>query len=657
MKEILITSSVLIGVVLLVRWAFRGKVSQKLIYATWLLVALRLLVPIQFGQSVYSITALTEKIESQSKPIQQVQEVLDQPVSGPSRAEIYQQLLDEYIQQNPDPVQPDAAPQVTPEVQAQIEAQTNQLVAPSLSDVLTAIWFVGMSAMAGWFLTANVIFLRRAKEDSTPLPGSEHKTPIRISPNVPTPCLVGLFRPVIYLTPASIENEQSRNHVLTHELTHLRHGDHIWAMVRCLCLCIYWFNPLVWIAASQSRRDCELACDESVLKKLGEHERIAYGQTLLATVTQSITPSQLIKTATAMTETKKQLKERIRFIAKKPRSLLTASIGMILIAAITAGCAFVSAKSPTIINTASSAKPGYKIVYLLTEINRFASDGELYDTITYTYNDLGQVIEKNCINYFSDSFSQKTTYTLNQHGHITYQQSVSSFGVDSSSYSYVYNDDGTISSYRYTDGMRYVDSSYEYDHLGRLIHNTKKYSYHKGVDHNYCFYDADGRLYKVIRQLTSSTSTHYFFYDNQGRLSRYQCEGGTIDDVSFEYDSNGNLIRKSHFSLLQADKIYSYTQGVLSNIEHVIDPLNAAEIPRSYTLDDHGNMTRIQWSNGKHTDYKYTAVELPDQYADPLLRQTSINGEATTIADFYADISLLFVPRTAPSIETSENLR
>jgi hypothetical protein len=109
--------------------------------------------------------------------------------------------------------------------------------------------------------------------------------------------------------------------------------------------------------------------------------------------------------------------------------------------------------------------------------------------------------------------------------------------------------------------------------------------------------------------------------------------------------------------LLQADKIYSYTQGVLSNIEHVIDPLNAAEIPRSYTLDDHGNMTRIQWSNGKHTDYKYTAVELPDQYADPLLRQTSINGEATTIADFYADISLLFVPRTAPSIETSENLR
>lgn len=340
MKEILITSSVLIGVVLLTRWLFRGKVSQKLIYAAWLLVALRLLVPIQFGQSAYSVTTLTEKIESQSKPIQQAQEVMDQPIAGPSRAELYQQLLDEYIQQNPDHAQPNAAPQITPEVQEQIEVQTNQLVAPTLSEVLTVIWIVGMIGMAGWFLTTNLVFLYRAKKDSTPLPGSAHNIPVRISPNVPTPCLVGFIRPVIYLTPASVENEQIKNHVLTHELTHLRHWDHIWAFVRCICLCIYWFDPLVWIAASQSRRDCELACDESALKKLGDDQRIAYGQTLLATVTQSMSPAHLINTATAMNETKKQLKERVSFIVKKPRNILIAAICMVLVAAIAAGCTF-----------------------------------------------------------------------------------------------------------------------------------------------------------------------------------------------------------------------------------------------------------------------------------------------------------------------------
>ena len=103
MREIVITSSVLIVVILLIRKLFRGKVSQKLIYAAWLLVALRLLVPIQFGQSQYSVAALAENLENQSKPIQQVQEVLQEPVAGPSRAELYEQVLNEYLQQSADP--------------------------------------------------------------------------------------------------------------------------------------------------------------------------------------------------------------------------------------------------------------------------------------------------------------------------------------------------------------------------------------------------------------------------------------------------------------------------------------------------------------------------------------------------------------------------
>ena len=50
MKEILITSSALILSVIILRLLFRTKVSRRLIYGAWLLVALRLLVPIQFCQ-------------------------------------------------------------------------------------------------------------------------------------------------------------------------------------------------------------------------------------------------------------------------------------------------------------------------------------------------------------------------------------------------------------------------------------------------------------------------------------------------------------------------------------------------------------------------------------------------------------------------------
>ncbi len=366
MKEILISSSVLILIIVILRHLLRNKVSRRLQYGLWLLVALRLLIPFQFGQSDYSVTAMTEKLETDSKPIQQFQDSLQQPVVGPSRDELYDQYLQEYLQQiqtppvkdpevPPDVVpddKPEAKPQIkpapspviTPEVQTQLEEKVEeQITAPTLSEVLTVIWIGGMVVMGIWFLATNLIFLTRAKKDSTPWDG---KAPVRvrISPNVPTPCLVGLFRPTIYLTPQSIQDEQSLNHILTHEISHLRHGDHIWSLVRCICLCIYWFNPLVWLAAILSKRDCELACDEAALRKLGDAERIPYGKTLLATVTRYRSPAHILETATAMNETKKQLKERVNCIVKKPRNILTAAIIFVLIAALTAGCTFIGSK-------------------------------------------------------------------------------------------------------------------------------------------------------------------------------------------------------------------------------------------------------------------------------------------------------------------------
>ncbi|MBS6009934.1 MAG: hypothetical protein KH943_09415, partial [Haemophilus parahaemolyticus] len=42
-------------------------------------------------------------------------------------------------------------------------------------------------------------------------------------------------------------------------LLHARRRDHIWGGLRCILLCYYWINPLVWAAAFLSKRDCELS--------------------------------------------------------------------------------------------------------------------------------------------------------------------------------------------------------------------------------------------------------------------------------------------------------------------------------------------------------------------------------------------------------------
>lgn len=632
MNEVLITSSVLIAVLLLARWLFRGRVSHRLIYAAWLLVALRLLIPVQIGQWQYSFASLTDKIEAFAP----VSQVLDAPVAGPTQQELYDQLLEQYLQENPPATSdPDAPKMISPVIQEQLEQQAReQITMPTLSEVLCAIWIVGICGMAAWFLTANLLFALRAKKDADPLPGCDSKVPVMVSPNVPTPCLAGFFRPVIYLTPACAEDEQIRRHVLTHELTHLRHGDHIWSLLRCICLCVYWFHPLVWIAAAQSRRDCELACDEGALKQLSDDERIAYGKTLLDTVAQSMSPVYLLQTPTAMNETKRQLKERVQFIAKKRKNWLIAAICLVLIAAITTGCAFLGSKSgASVITHGASGREGYRYVYLVKEVTVYFSDGSPNTRTTYTYDEKGRVAVRDHVNYLSDTFNQKTTYYREYEDLVTRIHHEDPTEQYDTTFSYEFNDDGTIASFRRTAfGTSYTNYAFEYDALGRLSVTTLTFSSHRGEQNCYCFYDADGRLYKFSHPYSSTGEVTTLTYDDQGRLTGLRCASPLVTNVDYVYDENGNLAAKQAVDWTDPSLIYTYTDGVLTGIEYVIDPRCSTLKPKTYTLDEFGNAIRIATEDGKCTEYTYERMELPEEDARRILLRHPINdGEDVSI--------------------------
>ena len=361
MKEILITSSVLIVALLLLRWFFAKKVSRRLIYGAWVLVALRLLIPVQIGQLDFSVlTAAMPVTEA-------ISQVVEKPVSGQTKEDVYTDIVVDYIEKDPSVFIPEVQEQIreetqqgtinrqeildkiqqkhpereifVPEVQQQVQQQVEQTADPiTLGQIAVTLWLTGVAIMAVWFAIVNLRHCRMLRKNREKL-DVDSAVAVYISEEVATPCLVGLFRPVVYLTPESAENPVVRRHVLTHELTHYRHKDHIWSLVRCVCLCVYWFNPLVWVAAWFSRRDCELACDEGALRRLGENERIAYGESLLDVVSRASRPANLMQTATAMNETKKQLKERVNFIVKKRKISLIAGIAMVLVCAIVAGCA------------------------------------------------------------------------------------------------------------------------------------------------------------------------------------------------------------------------------------------------------------------------------------------------------------------------------
>lgn len=366
MKEILITSSVLIGVLMLLRLIFSQKVSRTLIYGAWILVALRLLIPVQIGQLDFSVLTAARPLT------ETVEEVSGLRVMGQNEREADIQVTKDYIEQDrtvfvpevQDYIQSAIEKNETPEqiataiiktqgreeiyvehVQAQVALQVQeQTDFVSLGQVAKMVWLCGVGVMTLWFAIVNLRHSRSLRKKRNKLE-IDSATPVYVSDAASSPCLVGLLRPVVYLTPASVADSQMLEHVVKHELTHYRHGDHIWSLVRCLCLCIYWFDPLVWAAAYLSRRDCELACDEGAMRGMDAAERVSYGKTLLEVVSHAAGPVKLLQTATSMNETGKQLKERVCFIVKKPKISITAAICMVLLCAIVAGCAAAGANT------------------------------------------------------------------------------------------------------------------------------------------------------------------------------------------------------------------------------------------------------------------------------------------------------------------------
>ena len=143
----------------------------------------------------------------------------------------------------------------------------------------------------------------------------------------------------IYLPSFMTEEEQIRYAVL-HEEGHFKHGDSLWVIVRFTVLTIFFYNPIVWMAFFASGRDCELACDEEVLKQIHENERKHYGACLLGIIKkrQSMTDSMVL--STGMSAGKRSMKERIENImARNKKSRFAMAVTVALMVAIT-GCGY-----------------------------------------------------------------------------------------------------------------------------------------------------------------------------------------------------------------------------------------------------------------------------------------------------------------------------
>ena len=139
--------------------------------------------------------------------------------------------------------------------------------------VLTTIWIVGMVAL----LIYTVISYAKVKRKiGTAVLLRDN---VYQSENVVSPFVLGIIKPKIYL-PFNM-NEKDMEHVVAHEMAHIRRKDHLWKPLGFLLLTLHWFNPLMWLGYVLLCRDIELACDEKVIKELDHDARADYSEALL----------------------------------------------------------------------------------------------------------------------------------------------------------------------------------------------------------------------------------------------------------------------------------------------------------------------------------------------------------------------------------------
>lgn len=305
LKEVL-TVSALIAVVLLVRAIFKNRVPKRMLYALWLVVLLNLCLP----GTLVSLPVLPAEdaavpAQSAERPVQTAP-VIQRPAQTVTKPQTP-------AQQPVSPVQETAKPAAKPLTTAQI---------------LQIAWFSGSALLGLWLFGAWAVFTIRLHRDRRFL-GKRGGTCIYVSGAVKSPCLAGLI-PAVYLTEDVLRNDTTEL-IVRHELTHLHHLDFLWSLCRTIAVIVYWWNPLIWLAAICSKRDAELACDEAVAAGLQPEQRIAYARAILA---------QAPRKKAALSLAGPPVKERILFLTKKQRTSVLCVILALLLVASATGCSF-----------------------------------------------------------------------------------------------------------------------------------------------------------------------------------------------------------------------------------------------------------------------------------------------------------------------------
>lgn len=349
--EITIYSTVIFAAIMLVKACFKNKISPFLQYAIWGIFLLRLMLPVTIESSVRLITLPAETTVSTEETTQGAQKDAFDFMAPSSEADAKAQNVLDSEKSN---TLTESAKQGGDTVTA-----ATQAIRLTLSQILLMIWLCGLAVCFCYFTI--LAFLLKRNLFNKPVAPSLHlltlleqvKAELGIRANLKLRCQDGygtpamLFPQTIFLpmrTLAPMDDEQVRN-CIRHECMHHKRGDHILNILLLLLNAIYWFNPFVWVAFYQTRRDMESACDSAVVRHMNPLARRDYATLILGMFSQE--KHRQIALGMVQGNTKKIAEQRIKGIFMKNNSGKTIRIAAAMLALVLFVCCFTTACQPT----------------------------------------------------------------------------------------------------------------------------------------------------------------------------------------------------------------------------------------------------------------------------------------------------------------------
>lgn len=349
--ELTLPMALVIAVLLAAGPLLGRRFTAKWRYWAWLLIAVRLLLPVGItlpqpvvtlpqpqGEFTYPVSR-EEPAPTEPAPVGDPIQV----VPGAAENDPYQQIETGMTAptgpsaETPKPAEPAITP--TP-------AGTRSI---PVMEAVGWCWAAGTALFLLWQLGSYLALRAKLSRSRRPLTdeailavlekesaaaGRQRPLPVYTAA-VGSPMIVGAIKPTLLLPELELSTEQL-SLVFRHELIHYRRRDIWYKLLLMLANAIHWFNPMVWLMVYAADRDLELSCDEAVVAGRDEAYREEYGRCLLAVVRAGMSRRTLF--TTNFYSGKKTLKNRLATIfdtTKKHRGTL--ALAALLLAAAVAG--------------------------------------------------------------------------------------------------------------------------------------------------------------------------------------------------------------------------------------------------------------------------------------------------------------------------------